>query len=104
MQSDDYVSFVDIDQAKRLIQNKFQQANVKDQSHCQVSPTWFNYRYLKCIKTAKHVVRRIKTYYIRYIHRDTWLTKHSRNLVKPNTYIKRDQILTQLGGENRSKT
>ena len=39
-----------------------------------------------------------------YIRRDTWLVKYSRNLVKPNTYLKRDHILTQRGGENRSKT
>ena len=31
------------------------------------------------------------------------MVKLSRNLVKPDTYLKRDQILTQRGGEKRSK-
>ena len=73
---------------------------VKSQSNCQVLCTRFT-RFLKRTKTTKYVIRRIKTY---YIDSDTWLVKHSRNLVKPNTYLKRDHILTQRGGENRSKT
>ena len=70
---------------------------LKHQSHCQVSRT----RFLKHIKTAKHLLKHI-TY--GYIRSDKWLVKHSRNLVKPNSYLERDQILTQCGGENHSKT
>ena len=39
-----------------------------------------------------------------YKRSDTWLVTPSRNLLKPNTNLNRDQILTQRRGENHSKT
>ena len=75
---------------------------LKPQSHCQESRTRFYYVF-KRTKTAKYEQTVFKLFTYDYIRSNTWLVKHSRNLLKPNTYLKRDHILTQRGGEKLVK-